>query len=170
MKESLARRRRRKRRRKKEKHFGCLATFWFGTFVMLFHATGHVVGHKNTELYVVIKAYKLTVLRDIFILSHIACPCYIPSYRVYQLYDNFIYLPLSDLHLCFLQHIKVNIAIRKVAKVDVRIGKTTSIIICLVDRWWYKGDTSPEMGSETTFRGTPPKQIHGMISQASGNS
>ena len=32
-----------------EKHFGCLATFWFGTFTMLFSATGCVVGHENTQ-------------------------------------------------------------------------------------------------------------------------
>jgi len=36
------------RRRKKEKRFGCLATFWFGTFAMLFCATGHIVCHENT--------------------------------------------------------------------------------------------------------------------------
>ena len=28
-----------KKKKKKEKHFGCLVTFWFGTFTMLFSAT-----------------------------------------------------------------------------------------------------------------------------------
>jgi len=36
-------------KKKKEKHFGCLATFWFGTFVMLFSTTEGVVRHKNTR-------------------------------------------------------------------------------------------------------------------------
>ena len=31
-----------KRKKKKEKHFGHLVTFWFGTFAMLFSATGCV--------------------------------------------------------------------------------------------------------------------------------
>ena len=30
------------------KHFGRLATFWFGNFTMLFSATGRVVRHENT--------------------------------------------------------------------------------------------------------------------------
>jgi len=38
-----------KKERKKEKHFGRLATFWFGTFAMLFSATGCVVRHENTR-------------------------------------------------------------------------------------------------------------------------
>jgi len=29
-------------------HLGRQATFWFGTFVMLFSNTGHVVYHENT--------------------------------------------------------------------------------------------------------------------------
>ena len=33
----------------KEKHFGRLATFWFGTFAMRFSATGCVVRHENTR-------------------------------------------------------------------------------------------------------------------------
>jgi len=40
----------------------------------------------NNEWYVVIKAYKLTVfeiLRNFFVLSYIACPCY-PYTRVYD--------------------------------------------------------------------------------------
>jgi len=36
-----------KKKKKKEKHFGSLATFWFGTFTMLFHTTGCVVRHEN---------------------------------------------------------------------------------------------------------------------------
>ena len=35
-------------KKKKEKQFGHLATFWFGTFAMLFCATGCVVHHENT--------------------------------------------------------------------------------------------------------------------------
>jgi len=37
------------RLKKKEKHFGRLATFWFGTFAMPFSATGCVVRHENTR-------------------------------------------------------------------------------------------------------------------------
>ena len=55
--------------------------FLFSTFVMLFHATRCVIGHEvlKNEWYIVIKAYKFTVfeiLRDFFVLSYIACPCY----------------------------------------------------------------------------------------------
>jgi len=45
----LARLKKKKKKKKKEKHFGRLATFWFGTFVILFSATGHVVRHENTR-------------------------------------------------------------------------------------------------------------------------
>jgi len=38
-----------KKKKKKEKRFGRLATFWFGTFAMLFGATGRVVRHENTR-------------------------------------------------------------------------------------------------------------------------
>ena len=38
-----------KKKKKKEKHFGRLATFWFGTFAMLFSATGCVYRHENTQ-------------------------------------------------------------------------------------------------------------------------
>jgi len=38
-----------KKKKKKEKHFGRLVTFWFGTFVMLFSATGCVFRHENTR-------------------------------------------------------------------------------------------------------------------------
>jgi len=39
-----------KKKKQKEKHFGRPVTFWFGTFAMLllFSATGCVVGHENT--------------------------------------------------------------------------------------------------------------------------
>jgi len=37
------------KKKKKEKHFGHLATFWFGTFTMLFSATECVVRHENTQ-------------------------------------------------------------------------------------------------------------------------
>jgi len=36
------------KKKKKEKHFGRLATIWFGTFAMLFCTTGCVVRHENT--------------------------------------------------------------------------------------------------------------------------
>ena len=38
-----------KKKKKKEKHFGRLVTFWFGTFALLFSATGCVVRHENTR-------------------------------------------------------------------------------------------------------------------------
>jgi len=38
-----------KRKKKKEKHFSRLVTFWFGTFAMLFSATGCVFRHENTR-------------------------------------------------------------------------------------------------------------------------
>jgi len=51
------------------KHFGHPATFWFGIFAMLFAPLGMLFIMKTLEdkQYVVIKAYKFTVLR---------CPCY----------------------------------------------------------------------------------------------
>jgi len=45
----LARLKNKKKKKKKEKHFGRLVTFWFGTFAMLFSATGCVVRHENTR-------------------------------------------------------------------------------------------------------------------------
>jgi len=36
-------------KKKKEKHFGRPTIFWFGTFTMLFSATGCVVRHENTR-------------------------------------------------------------------------------------------------------------------------
>ena len=38
-----------KKKKKKEKHFGRLVTFWFGTFAMLFSATGCAVRHEDTR-------------------------------------------------------------------------------------------------------------------------
>jgi len=38
-----------KKKKKKETFWPCLATFWFGTFVMRFSATGCVVRHENTR-------------------------------------------------------------------------------------------------------------------------
>ena len=37
----------------KKNHFGRLVTFWFGTFTMLFHTTGRVVLHENTQTWMV---------------------------------------------------------------------------------------------------------------------
>jgi len=37
------------KKKKKEKHFGRLATFWFGAFAMLFSATGCAFRHENTQ-------------------------------------------------------------------------------------------------------------------------
>jgi len=37
------------KKKKKLKHFGRLATFWFGTFAMHFGTTGCVVHHENTR-------------------------------------------------------------------------------------------------------------------------
>jgi len=37
------------KKKKKGKHFGRLAAFCFGTFAMLFSATGCVVHHENTR-------------------------------------------------------------------------------------------------------------------------
>ena len=42
-----------KKKKKKEKHFGCLATFWFGAFAMLCSATGRVFCHENTRKWTV---------------------------------------------------------------------------------------------------------------------
>ena len=45
----LARLKKKKKKKKKEKHFGRLATCWFGTFAMLFSATGCVFVMKMLE-------------------------------------------------------------------------------------------------------------------------
>ena len=63
---------------RKKKQFGCLVTFWFDTFAMLFSATGCVVRHENTRRWMV-GCYKLAVfgiLRDFFVLAYITRPCY----------------------------------------------------------------------------------------------
>ena len=78
-----------KKKKTKKNNFGRLATFWFGTFAMLFSATGCVVRHENSRRWTVrlITAYKLAVLeilRNLYILRVHA----IPTYRVYRLYDN----------------------------------------------------------------------------------
>ena len=41
------------RQQQQQQHFGCLATFWFGTFVMIFRATMNLVGHENTQRWMV---------------------------------------------------------------------------------------------------------------------
>ena len=38
-----------KKKKKKERYFDRLVTFWFGTFAMLFSATGCVFRHENTR-------------------------------------------------------------------------------------------------------------------------
>ena len=38
-----------KKKKKEEKNFGRLATFWFGTFAMLFSTNGCVVRHENPQ-------------------------------------------------------------------------------------------------------------------------
>ena len=42
-----------KKKKKKEKHFDRLVTSWFGTFAMLFSATGCVFRHENTRRWTV---------------------------------------------------------------------------------------------------------------------
>jgi len=49
VKESCSFKLARLKKKKKEKHFGHLATFWFGAFAMLFSATGCVFRHENTR-------------------------------------------------------------------------------------------------------------------------
>ena len=45
-------------KKEEKKHFGCLATFWFGTFTMLMSLDVlFVVKTHEDELYCVIKAY-----------------------------------------------------------------------------------------------------------------
>jgi len=48
-KKKKKKKRKKKEEKKKGKHFGGLATFWFGTFAMLFSATGCVIHHENTR-------------------------------------------------------------------------------------------------------------------------
>jgi len=49
------------KKKKKEKHFGHLATFWFGAFVMLLVPLGVFFVMKHSKM-CVIKTYKLAVL------------------------------------------------------------------------------------------------------------
>jgi len=37
------------KKKKKKQHFGRLVTFWFGTFAVLYSATGCVFRHENTR-------------------------------------------------------------------------------------------------------------------------
>jgi len=46
--------------------FGQLATFWLGTFVMLFHACRSLVGHETLMVYFVIKVSNLIVFERLF--------------------------------------------------------------------------------------------------------
>ena len=48
-KKKKKKKKRKKKKKKKEKHFGRLATFWFGAFAMLFGAIGCVFRHENTR-------------------------------------------------------------------------------------------------------------------------
>jgi len=45
----LKKKKKKKKKKKQEKHFGGLATFWFGSFTMLFSAIGYVFCHENTR-------------------------------------------------------------------------------------------------------------------------
>ena len=45
----LKKKKKTKKKKKKDKHFGRPATFWFGTFAMLFSTTECVVRHENTR-------------------------------------------------------------------------------------------------------------------------
>ena len=66
--------------------FWHLATFWFGTFVMLFHTASSLVGHENTWRWMVcchkgLQVYHFEILRDF----HILRVCTIPTYILYRL-------------------------------------------------------------------------------------
>ena len=45
----LKKKKKKKKKKNKEKHFGRLATFWFGTFAKLFSVTGCVFRYENTR-------------------------------------------------------------------------------------------------------------------------
>jgi len=45
----LARLKKKKKKKKKEKHFGCLVTFWFGTFAILLAPLGAFFAMKTLE-------------------------------------------------------------------------------------------------------------------------
>jgi len=49
LKKKKRKKKKKKKKKKKQKHFGRLATFWFGTFVILFSTTGCFVRHENTR-------------------------------------------------------------------------------------------------------------------------
>ena len=67
-----------KKRIKKEEHFGHLATFYFGTFAMLFHANVVLLVTKalEDEWHVVIKACKFTIFVRLFCIVIFVCPRY----------------------------------------------------------------------------------------------
>ena len=48
-KKKKKKKKKKRKKKKKEKHFGCLATFWYGAFTILFSATGCVSRHENTQ-------------------------------------------------------------------------------------------------------------------------
>ena len=59
-----------------KERIGCLATFWFSTFAVLFLATRHVVDHENTWRRMVCCLYISLPFRDferLFVLSYTAC-------------------------------------------------------------------------------------------------
>jgi len=60
-----------------------------------FHATRSLVGHENTQrwMYVVINAYKFTILRFV---PYSTCPCY--PYIAYQLYTSNTYITTRNLY------------------------------------------------------------------------
>ena len=71
----------------RKKTFGRLAVFWFGTFAMLFRATGHVVGHEaleNESYIVIIKGLQVCIFEILRGFHyHILRVCIIPhTYRV----------------------------------------------------------------------------------------
>ena len=73
----LAHLKKKKKKKKKEKHFGCLATSWLGTFMMPSHGARRVVGHETlkNEQYIAMKAYKVSFLRfKSFFLSMLSLP------------------------------------------------------------------------------------------------
>ena len=80
---------------KVEKHFGHLVTFWFSTFVILFHTT---IGHEALEykLYIVGKAYKFTVF-EIF-WYYYSLPTLISSVVLLLLHTPFLSPLISPSH------------------------------------------------------------------------
>jgi len=78
------RRRERRRKRKKKTKSGHLASFWFGSFVMLYHT---VVKTLQDEWYVVIQAYCYEILRLFGIIIYCMSTLFLHNYRSYRLYD-----------------------------------------------------------------------------------